>query len=58
MKKLIILIGFFGAFLLNSNEMVFGKETLTNGINVVFEAAPKDIVYPEKHFLKEKVFSL
>ena len=54
MKKLIILTGFFGAFLLNSNEMIFGKETLTNGINVVFEAAPKDIVYPEKYFLKEK----
>jgi len=54
MKKLIILTGFFGAFLLNSNEMIFGKETLSNGINVVFEAAPKDIVYPEKYYLKEK----
>ena len=54
MKKLIIFIGFFGTFLLNSSEMIFGKETLSNGINVVFEAAPKDIIYPEKYFLKEK----
>ena len=54
MKKLIIFISFLGASVLNSNEMIFGKETLSNGINVVFEAAPKDIVYPEKYFLKEK----
>ena len=54
MKKLIILTGFFGAFLLNSSEMIFGKETPSNGINVVFEAAPKDIVFPEKYYLKEK----
>ena len=53
MKKLIILTGFFGAFLLNSSEMIFGKETLSNGINVFFEAAPKDIVFPEKYYLKE-----
>ena len=44
MKKLIIFIGFLGAFLLNSSEMIFEKETLSNEINVVFETAPKDRV--------------
>jgi len=36
-----------------AEEMIFGEEMLQNGIKVIFEAAPKDIVYPEDYFLKE-----
>ena len=36
-----------------SEEMIFGKEVLENGIVVIFEAAPKDKIYPENFFLEE-----
>ena len=36
-----------------AEEMIFGEEILQNGIKVIFEAAPKDIIYPEDSFLKE-----
>ena len=36
-----------------SEEMIFGEEVLENGIVVIFEAAPKDKIYPENFFLEE-----
>jgi len=36
-----------------SEEMIFGKEVLENGIIVIFEAAPKDKIYPKNFFLEE-----
>ena len=41
----------FNSFLI-AEEMIFGEEILQNGIKVVFEAAPKDTVYPEDYFLE------
>ena len=42
----------FNSFLI-AEEMIFAEEILQNGIKVVFEAAPKDTVYPENYFLEE-----
>ena len=36
-----------------TGEMIIGKETIANGIDIVFEAAPKDIIFPRKYFLNE-----
>ena len=33
--------------------MIIGRETISPGVNVVFEGAPKDIVHPENYFLNE-----
>ena len=53
--KIYIYAVIFSIFNLNllAEEMIFGEEILQNGIKVVFEAAPKDTVYPEDYFLKE-----
>ena len=55
MKKLSIYLIILCSFFSNSEELIFGKETLTNGMNIVFEAAPKDQVYshPSVDNLKE-----
>jgi len=36
-----------------ATEMIIGKETISPGINLVFEAAPKDTVMPKEYFLAE-----
>ena len=43
MKQLSIYLVILFSFFANSEELIFGKETLTNGMNIVFEAAPKDL---------------
>lgn len=53
MKTSLIITFFFFNFFANSDEMIFGSEKLSNGINIIFEAAPKDVVYPEEYFLNE-----
>ena len=50
MKRLSIYIVILFSFFCNSEELVFGKETLDNGINIIFEAAPKDTIFPKKIF--------
>ena len=47
-----VIFSIFNSNLL-AEEMIFGEEMLQNGIKVIFEAAPKDTVYPEGYFLKE-----
>ena len=53
MKKLSIYLIILCSFFVTSEELIFGKESLPNGINIIFEAAPKDIIFPEKYFLDE-----
>jgi len=53
MKKLSIYLVILCSFFVNSEELIFGKESLPNGINIIFEAAPKDTIFPEKYFLDE-----
>ena len=53
MKQLSIYLLILFSFFANSEELIFGKETLTNGMNIVFEAAPKDIIFPKEYFLDE-----
>ena len=53
MKKLSIYLIILCSFFVNSEELIFGKESLPNGINIIFEAAPKDTIFPEKYFLNE-----
>ena len=53
MKTSLIITFFFFNFFANSDEMIFGSEKLSNGIDIIFEAAPKDVVYPEEYFLNE-----
>jgi len=38
---------------IHAAEMIFGEEQLDNGIKIIFEAAPKDQIFPENKFLKE-----
>ena len=38
---------------LTAEEMIIGKETVYPGINLIFEGAPKDTVFPKQHYLKE-----
>jgi len=44
-------------FLVTSNifagEMIIGRENISPGINLVFEGAPKDTIYPQKSFRLE-----
>ena len=48
-----ILILFIIIFDTSYAEMIIGRETISPGIDLIFEGAPKDIVYPENYFLKE-----
>ena len=38
---------------ITAEEMIIGKETVYPGIDLIFEGAPKDSVYPAKQYLKE-----
>ena len=53
MKKLSIYLVILCSFFVSSEELIFGKESLSNGINIIFEAAPKDTIFPNKYFLDE-----
>ena len=48
-----LIILFLIFFDLSFAEMIIGRETISPGVNVVFEGAPKDIVHPENYFLNE-----
>ena len=58
MKQLSIYLVILFSFFANSEELIFGKETLTNGMNIVFEAAPKDIIFPKEYFLDENKWGM
>ena len=48
-----LMILFLIFFDLSFAEMIIGRETISPGVNIVFEGAPKDIVHPENYFLNE-----
>ena len=48
-----LIILFLIFFDLSFAEMIIGRETISPGVNIVFEGAPKDIVHPENYFLNE-----
>ena len=37
----------------HAEEMIFGEEKIAPGIEIIFEAAPKDSIYPNNYFLAE-----
>ena len=37
-----------------SEEMIIGKKTIQPGIELIFEGAPKDIIFPKNLHLSEK----
>ena len=52
------IIVFFSLLMINllqsvAEEMIIGEEDLSEGMKIVFEAAPKDMVYPKGKFLDE-----
>ena len=52
------IIVFFSLLMINllqsvAEEMIIGEEDLSEGMKIVFEAAPKDIVYPKDVYLDE-----
>ena len=58
LKRISISLLVFNSFLISSSllseELIIGIEKIDPGINLVFEAAPKDIVFPEESYLLEK----
>ena len=36
-----------------AEEMIIGKESIYPGIDIIFEGAPKDTVFPKEHHLEE-----
>ena len=53
MKHLLLLVFIFLSINTLTEEMIIGSETIDPGIEIVFEAAPKDTVFPEKFYLPE-----
>ena len=53
MKHLLQLVFIFLSINTLTEEMIIGSETIDPGIEIVFEAAPKDTVFPEKFYLPE-----
>ena len=53
MKLLLYFALIFNLLLLISEEMIFGKEIINEDMIIIFEAAPKDTIFPEGNFLKE-----
>ena len=58
LKRISISLLVFNSFLISSSllseELIIGREKIDPGINLVFEAAPKDIVFPRKLFIRER----
>ena len=46
----VLISSFYEVF---AEEMIFGEETIAPGFTIVFEAAPKDTIFPESYFLDE-----
>ena len=53
MKQFLQLVFIFFCINVLAEEMIIGSETIDPGIKIVFEAAPKDTVFPEKFYLPE-----
>ena len=53
MKQFFQLVFIFFCFNVLTEEMIIGSERIDPGIKIVFEAAPKDTVFPEKFYLPE-----
>lgn len=51
--SILLLITFLVSFSLLSEEMIIGRESISPGIDIVFEAAPKDTIFPLDSFLSE-----
>ena len=52
--KTLLSITLLSSIFLISEEMIIGKEKIMPGIDLVFEAAPKDTILPEGSYLLEK----
>jgi hypothetical protein len=53
MTKSLFLIILMTSYSIHSAEMIVGEEKMEPGIDLVFEAAPKDIVHPKEYFRAE-----
>ena len=53
MKLFFRLVFIFLSINVLAEEMIIGSERIDPGIEIVFEAAPKDTVFPEKFYLPE-----
>ena len=52
MKHLVLILAFYTCALA-SEEMIIGKKTIDPGIELIFEAAPKDTIFPDSLYLSE-----
>lgn len=52
-SKFYFLFALIHVFSVSCEEMIFGEEIIYPGIKIIFEAAPKDIVYPIDNYLAE-----
>ena len=50
---LLITLLSFASTQLFAEEMIIGTELLSSNVDLIFEGAPKDTVYPEKNYLAE-----
>ena len=48
MSKFLFLIILMTSYSIHSAEMIVGEEKMEPGIDLIFEAAPKDIVHPKE----------
>ena len=48
MKQFLQLVFIFFCINVSTEEMIIGSERIDPGIKIVFEAAPKDTVFPEE----------
>jgi|TARA_B110000438_G_scaffold130012_1_gene126248 uncharacterized protein involved in high-affinity Fe2+ transport len=53
MKIIYFLLLTLGSINSDADEMIIGRETISPGINLIFEGAPKDTVLPQEFFLAE-----
>ena len=58
LRSVISSIVFLASLQVFSEEYIIGKAHIEPGINVVFEAAPKDTIYPKGMFLEEDKTSI
>tara|TARA_B100001057_G_scaffold411320_1_gene426904 strand:+ start:6234 stop:6785 length:552 start_codon:yes stop_codon:yes gene_type:complete len=52
-KTYLLFFLIINTFILNSEEMIFGEEIIDPGIKIIFEAAPKDQIFPNEFYLSE-----
>ena len=53
MKNYLLVFFSIASFSLCSAEMILGKEKISPGIDLIFEAAPKDTIHPQQFFRAE-----